>query len=664
MVQCAIAFQLILKNLAGCELGRHFERSFKKLSSKPHFWMVPLSLLGALVLSVRGTSHGSSVNDLPFGHSIQKPELSCGQVLKLADWGQKKFGGIGTKDVFSPERAPVVAQVFLEKLDPSRMFFVAEDVNSLKKLAQSHWTELVKESSCEFWQQWLESQYPKAQQRVARFVKKFKAPKNLVSSSGQEAKEVSYSQFAVSIKDLEVRWQKELTQILNESSPSLLKAYNQNVTQLLWDRVEQRYFDVSPETRGLLAKALLGGLDSYSTYFSTGEFEEFYEELKGSAAGLGLRLQKVPQGFLVEKVIESSAAEKSKELHEGDIIAKVDEVDLASLPFEEAKRILKGPENTKVKLGIECSHKIETGKNKYSEVTLERSQFELEETKINFSWKKVKQSNSNVQKVGVISVPTFYGRGGMGEGGEEKSVSEDFKQRITEELLKDTSHVGLVLDLRGNPGGYLEEAVGMGSMFVGGKPIVGVLEDGKTRVLKEETGTRPIYQKPLVVLVDPGSASAAEVLSGALKDYQRAIIVGSSRTYGKGTVQKLFHLEDPLLFSSDLGPLGTGVVKLTTSVFYSPLGHTPANGGVTADIVLNDKNSSLNPVNKIEDILPIVDNDLRLELEKASVSHQNSIQLLTEKSLQRVSGAEIKSAESELDEAVAIVSDLADLKTF
>jgi hypothetical protein len=294
---------------------------------------------------------------LPFGHPIQKAELSCEQVLKLADWGQKKFGGIGSKDVFSPERAPVVAQVFLEKLDPSRMFFVADDLNSLKKLAQSHWTDLVKESSCEFWQQWLEIQYPKAQQRVARLVKNFKAPKNLVSIPAQENKEVSYTQFAHSARDLEVRWQKELTQILSESSSSLLKAYNQNITQLLWDRVEQRYFDNYPETRGLLAKALLGGLDSYSTYFSTGEFEEFYEELKGSAAGLGLRLQKIPQGFLVEKVIESSSAQKSKELHEGDIIEKVDEVDLTSLSFEDAKRLLKGPENSKVKIGIECGHK-------------------------------------------------------------------------------------------------------------------------------------------------------------------------------------------------------------------------------------------------------------------------------------------------------------------
>jgi len=626
--------------------------------------MVSLTLLGAAAISFRGTSHGSSLNDLPFGHPIQKAELSCEQVLKLADWGQKKFGGIGSKDVFSPERAPVVAQVFLEKLDPSRMFFVADDLNSLKKLAQSHWTDLVKESSCEFWQQWLEIQYPKAQQRVARLVKNFKAPKNLVSIPAQENKEVSYTQFAHSARDLEVRWQKELTQILSESSSSLLKAYNQNITQLLWDRVEQRYFDNYPETRGLLAKALLGGLDSYSTYFSTGEFEEFYEELKGSAAGLGLRLQKIPQGFLVEKVIESSSAQKSKELHEGDIIEKVDEVDLTSLSFEDAKRLLKGPENSKVKLGIECGHKKESVKNKYSEVTLERSQFELEETKINFSWKTVKQTQSKLEKVAVISVPTFYGRGGMGEGGGEKSVSEDFKQRVTEELLKDTSHLGLVLDLRGNPGGYLEEAVGMGSMFVGSKPIVGVLEEGKTRVLKEETGNLPLYQKPLVVLVDPGSASAAEVLSGALKDYQRAIIVGSPRTYGKGTVQKLFHLEDPLLFASNSGPLGTGVVKLTTSVFYSPLGHTPANGGVTADIVLNDKNKLAGQVNKIGDILPIVDNDLRLELEKGSESHQSAIQFLSEKSQERVAGAEIKSADNELDEAVAIVSDLADLKTF
>lgn len=659
-------------------MSRHFERFFKQRFQSYFLWG-SLLILGVVALSFRGDLKKNALHGLPFGHPIQPPALSCQQVLNLADWGQRRFGGMGQADVFNPKRAKAVAEAFLEKLDPNRMLFLSEDVEAFKKLTEAHWNDLVQRSSCEPWEQWLQFNYKKVQQRTAKLVKIFKAPKDLNFMLGegnassektkelkanQKDKDISYTQFAVSYQELQKRWQKELTEILSEGSFSLIKAYQGNVTQLLWDRTEQRYFDSAPETRGLLAKAILAGLDPYSTYFSSGEFEDFYEELKGTTAGLGLRLQKVPQGFLVEKVIEGSASQRSKEIEAGDIIRKIDDVVLAALSFEEAKNILKGPENSQVKLGIECHHKKQVGSEPHQiEVVLQRTQFEIEETKINFAWKASKKQAQVSKRVAVISVPTFYGRGGMGNDGEEKSVSEDFKQRITEELLKDTSHLGLVLDLRGNPGGYLEEAVSIGSFFVGNRPIVGVIEEGSTRILKEENSLPAIYKKPLVVLVDQSSASAAEVLSGALKDYQRAVIVGSAQTYGKGTVQKLFHLEDPLLFSAALGPLGTGVVKLTTSIFYSPLGHTPANGGVKTDITLNENRSPLVVSHKTEDILPIVDNHLQQELEKASLSYQDSLHLLSEKSKERLSREEEATVDSELDEAIAIVSDIADLKT-
>ncbi|MFM8316236.1 MAG: S41 family peptidase, partial [Deltaproteobacteria bacterium] len=256
--------------------------------------------------------------------------------------------------------------------------------------------------------------------------------------------------------------------MLFESDEVVLKAYHKNVSQLLRDKVEQKYFENFPEGRGLLAKALLGGLDPYSTYFSSREFTDFYEELKGTSAGLGLQLEKVPQGFLVQKVVENSPAAKSNRVHEGDIIESVDEVNLSSLAFEEAKKLLKGPENSTVRIGLECVHgNSKEGVSEQVEVSLQRGQFELEETKINLSWKMPPVSEPASQKVAVISIPAFYGRGGMESGKEEKSVSEDLKKRMTDELMNESSHLGMVLDLRGNPGGYLEEAVTMGSLCVG-----------------------------------------------------------------------------------------------------------------------------------------------------------------------------------------------------
>jgi carboxyl-terminal processing protease len=313
-------------------------------------------------------------------------------------------------------------------------------------------------------------------------------------------------------------------------------------------------------------------------------------------------------------------------------------------------------------LGLNCNHS--EVQEKFIELVLERTPFELEESKVSFAWKSPKTDPQKSSKVAVVAVPAFYGRGGIETGTEEKSVSEDFQHRVREALLTETDHNGMVLDLRGNPGGYLEEAVSLGAFFVGNKPIVGVLEEGKTRVLKNPSSNQTVYHRPLVVLVDESSASAAEVLTGALKDYQRAIVVGSSRTYGKGTVQRLFQLEDPFLFASEEGVLGTGVIKLTTSVFYSPLGHTPANGGVSTDIVLNDKVPQVNQKSLAHEILPIVDVELKSELQLSELKHQDQIEFLRGKSKERMETPTGLVEDKDLEEAIAIVSDLAHLDSF
>ncbi len=640
-----------------CELNRHFVGSFKKLMVKYRLGLLFVGLLISMVFCLAPKPYPVEVTGLPFGHPILKPELSCEQVLKLAEWGRKKYGGLGQTDLFSFKQASRVAEIFADKLDPNRMLITASELEQLKAMTQLKWNRLTQKADCEPWQQWLENRYPKSQQRIALWLKKYKEPRKL-----KREKISQYSTFAASERELEQRWVFEFNSLLAEADNPLLKAYQEKKKLFLKDRLEQKYFETGPESRNLLAKALLGGLDSYSTYFSPVEFEDFYEELKGSASGLGLKLQKVPKGFLVEKVIENSSAQRSQKIHAGDTIEKIDDVILGSISFDEAKKLLKGPESSSVKLGLNCNHS--EVQEKFIELVLERTPFELEESKVSFAWKSPKTDPQKSSKVAVVAVPAFYGRGGIETGTEEKSVSEDFQHRVREALLTETDHTGMVLDLRGNPGGYLEEAVSLGAFFVGNKPIVGVLEEGKTRVLKNPSSNQTVYHRPLVVLVDESSASAAEVLTGALKDYQRAIVVGSSRTYGKGTVQRLFQLEDPFLFASEEGVLGTGVIKLTTSVFYSPLGHTPANGGVSTDIVLNDKLPQVNQKSLAHEILPIVDVELKSELQLSELKHQDQIEFLRGKSKERMETSTGLVEDKDLEEAIAIVSDLAHLDSF
>ncbi|MBM4303661.1 MAG: hypothetical protein FJ112_04980 [Deltaproteobacteria bacterium] len=648
---------LVTKSRLGCELSRHFNFSLKRgLGAGCGVGFGLVAILAALWVG-RVFPPTNAEEESLFARPLKKSELSCGQVIQLAKWGQKRYGGLGSKDLFHPKRAAKVAEIFVEKIDPHRMLFLAQEVEQLKVVSQSRWEEFVENSNCDLWQQWLEQNYPKVQQRVSYQIRKRSSDKRNKTIE----KEKRFTRFSASMAELEKRWKEELGRMAFEANEEILKAYQGNRLKFLKDRSEQKYFEGTPEASNLLAKALLGGLDTYSTYFSPSEFEDFYEELKGSTAGLGLRLQKVPQGFLIEKIIDNSSAKKSRALHEGDIIEKVEGIELSSISFEEAKKLLKGPEKSLVNLGVYCSHRSPS--KTFVDLVLERTQFDLEETKMAFNWKSPKTEPA--KKVAVISIPTFYGRGGLESGVEEKSVSEDFKSRLEQELLKETSHAGLVLDLRGNPGGYLEEAVSLGALFVGNKPIVGILEEGKTRILKDNTAVQPLYHRPTVVLVDEDSASAAEVLTGALKDYQRAVVVGSSRTYGKGTVQKLFPLEDPFLLSPFYGEnLGAGVVKLTTSVFYSPLGHTPANGGIETDIVVKDGNSGDPLAKNTQEILPIVDQELKKELENRLTQHHQNIELLRAKSRERLDSEPSLVEDKDLEEAIAIVSDLAQLNTF
>jgi C-terminal processing protease CtpA/Prc len=150
----------------------------------------------------------------------------------------------------------------------------------------------------------------------------------------------------------------------------------------------------------------------------------------------------------------------------------------------------------------------------------------------------------------------------------------------------------VVLDLRGNPGGYLEEAVSMAGFFLGDRAVVAVVEPSIERTLRDFHSV-PLYTGPLVVLVDELSASAAEILAGALKDHQRAVVLGPKRTYGKGSVQRLFHLNAGSVQVPEADR--RGVLKLTTSFFYSPLGQTPANGGVAPHWVVDWNNKKLLP---------------------------------------------------------------------
>jgi carboxyl-terminal processing protease len=358
--------------------------------------------------------------------------------------------------------------------------------------------------------------------------------------------------------------------------------------------------------------------------------------------------------------LKDSPAERSGKIHAGDVILAVDGVSLQNVGGTAARTLLKGSERTKVTL------KLKSGT-----VVVERQRIAFDDGKITG---KIVPGTS----VGVIDVPSFYGRAGRAKTESERSSAEDFRTQLVKLLGGKQKPSALVLDLRGNPGGFLEEAVSMAGYFVGPNPVVSVVENHRKRVLKDSLA-HALYQGPLVVLVDDESASASEVLTGALKDYGRAVVVGAKHTYGKGCVQRLFHLDDEVIDLEMGMPRDRGVVKLTTSVYYSPLGHSPANGGIASDIALKMKGentesgeASRNEEMGVPEETPVVGDSVLTEVHDRERTRKATIDMLQRKARLRAGVDEAvkkdlvidepSSTDSELAQAISIADDLAKLE--
>lgn len=648
-------------------------------AKKIRSWAIlTLSFFGIFTVYLLDSSigHTSSSEDKPT-RSNSFPNLTCEQGVRLADWVKAKSRHAGNVELVSRSFVRKALQAYLEKLDPYRVLFTEIEFQRFQKEAEKPWRRWLKEKNCEFFAQWTESNFVKVRTRIMTYVSEVEWQK-AVDNSGKKVALVKAEDesaelkpkhvvFAADEKELRERWRDWGNQIIRNATEFTRQAYGGDSKRLLADTITQLLFEEEVEASSILAKAVLATIDPYSSYFSPQEFEDFYQELSGGAAGIGIKIRKVPLGLLIEKIVSDSPAGKSKVLKPGQIITAVNGKKVTGLTTIASKNLLKGADGERVTLEV-----LPTRISRPIRVTLTRKPFAFEESKV--SHRMVAPPKKGLGPVAVITIPSFYGRGGMGHFNEERSSSEDLRA-IVEELVSATQKPrAILLDLRGNPGGFLEEAVSMAGAFLGAKPVVEIVESDSRRVLKDEQ-SRALYQGPLVLLTDDESASASEVLAGALKDYQRAVLVGAGATYGKGSVQKLFHLDNELMRIGLSPLLGKGVVKLTTSIFYSPLGHTPANGGVKPHIPLPvlDQKENTEPRPALSDIpeeKPFLDEHSMAEVKKREAAFKPSLSALEELSRKRVESLKRQDLllqeegieQWELSEAVAIANDLAALQ--
>jgi carboxyl-terminal processing protease len=302
--------------------------------------------------------------------------------------------------------------------------------------------------------------------------------------------------------------------------------------------------------------------------------------MSGKLEGIGARLQKKLDYIKIVEIISGGPAWRSEELEVGDVILKVSQANdsvptsIVGMPISDAVDLIKGPKGTLVTLTLK---KVD---GTIEDITLTRDVVEIAET---YAKSVIVKEGENPVKFGLINLPKFYFDMSDRNG---RAAGDDIAKEITR--LKQQGMEGLVLDLRNNGGGSLREVIEMVGLFIETGPVVQVALKNNNTQTYSDTDPTILWDGPLVIMVNELSASASEILAAALQDYERAVIIGSKQTFGKGTVQ-VFEDLNRWVRSNELGDLGA--IKLTTQKFYRINGGSTQLEGVKSDVITPDRYS-------------------------------------------------------------------------
>ncbi|HFE37210.1 MAG TPA: tail-specific protease, partial [Gammaproteobacteria bacterium] len=329
--------------------------------------------------------------------------------------------------------------------------------------------------------------------------------------------------------------------------------------------------------------AYLRSLEPHTAYFSPRTSENFNINMSLSLEGIGAALQTVDEHTVVKRVIKGGPADLSGLLHPEDKIIGVGQgtagevVDVVGWRLDDVVSKIRGPKDSVVQLHILPGDGGADAQDKY--ITIVRNKIKLEDQEVKKSMINVPDGEKS-RKIGVIEIPTFYmdfAAAGRGEK-DYSSTTRDTKRIIAE--LKAENVDGIVVDLRGNGGGSLVEAVSLTGLFIKSGPVVQIRKRSGEVQLDEDQDTSISYRGPLVVLVDRYSASASEIFAGAIQDYGRGTIVGEP-TFGKGTVQTIIDLNGYTRRNVDT----LGKLKITMAQFFRVNGDSTQHRGVVPDII-------------------------------------------------------------------------------
>lgn len=504
---------------------------------------------------------------------------------------------------FSPETindefSEKVYEDFIDDLDPLKRVFLASDLNDFEVYRYQIDDEL-KNVNLDFFNLVYQRYMKRLEESQLIYKEVLATPFDFTI---EESVMVDYDQLeaASSKAELKERWRKQLkySALSNyfakwESQQEDLKedAELKSEAELEEDSREQLsatlddnysfYFDDLERKDWFVQylNSIVETYDPHTFYFAPEDKEKFDIDMSGKYEGIGARLSKRRDQTKIVEIISGGPVWRAKSLEVGDEILMVGQeseepVNIVGMRLDDAIKLIKGAKGTKVYLHV----KRVNGKKEVVEIT--RDAIELEETYA----KSAKVEKDGVQ-YGIIHLPKFYVNF---TDYNTRNAATDIAKEI-EELKKDGVE-GLVLDLRNNGGGSLQTVVDIAGLFIKEGPVVQVKNSEYEIDVFEDEDPKIQWDGPLVLLVNELSASASEILAAALQDYKRAVIIGSSQTFGKGTVQNMIPF-DRLVRNSEYGSLGA--LKITTQKYYRVNGGSTQLKGVNSDVVVPDRYSYL-----------------------------------------------------------------------
>jgi carboxyl-terminal processing protease len=511
---------------------------------------------------------------------------SVGEMLKQGHYSPKDINDNFSKIVFKK---------FLEELDPEKNILMQEDFVALKR-HETRVDDEIKGAPVEFFTDAAKI-FNKRIEEVAKEYKDilskpfdFTVDENYITDS----KKVD---FAASESQRREMWRKRLKYMVLDryvelqdiqeknkgkagftakSNTELEKEAREKVVKIM-DRTFDRYrFKFNDDDKfSIYVNAITNMMDPYTEFFPPIDKRYFDEQLSGQFFGIGASLTYEEGNIKVGSLLTGSPAWKSEQVDVGDIIMKVAQgneqpVELTGYTIEDAVKLIRGKKGTEVKLTL----KKKDGTLKT--ISLIRDKIIQDET---FARSTI--VDEGTAKIGYIFLPEFYANFDDPTG--SRSAVDVAKEVVK---LKEQKVDGIVIDLRNNGGGSLYDVVQIAGLFIDQGPIVQVKDrEGRPTVMRDKDGS-VLYDGPLAVMVNEFSASASEIFAAAIQDYGRGVVIGSSSTYGKGTVQRSIGL-DPENFLSNNSELGS--LKLTLQKFYRINGGSTQLKGVVPDIVIPDK---------------------------------------------------------------------------